>query len=221
MQATTKFIDYQQPHVPHDVKTLDTPLIEATPETLDAYGALVDDPDNYPIEIVPRPKPGWRDLDAGTGDEGGTTQGIFTFQWDSSTYRGANEAVSDAYVSGWSHLPGERPPEKRRYAYMWHANYHPDGGQLFYPIEGHAFIAPLALPGDDVTPASFTAFYFDGTQGLYVKPGVWHEALFILEESARFFDKQGKVHARISVDFANEFGCLLKIPLRHPNTSCG
>jgi hypothetical protein len=26
----------------------------------------------------------------------------------------------------------------------------------------------------------------------------------------RFFDRQGAVHARISVDFAREFGCLLE-----------
>jgi hypothetical protein len=29
----------------------------------------------------------------------------------------------------------------------------------------------------------------------------------------RFFDKQGAVHARVSVDFAREFGCLLDVPL--------
>ena len=216
MQATSRVVDYLNPSVPDDVTAVETPLVEANPETLAGYGALVDDPYTYPIEIVPWPRPGWRDLDAGTGDEGGTTEGIFTFQWDVSTYRGKNEAVADAYVNGWTHLPGETPPAERRSAYVWHANYHPDGGQLFYPLDGQAFVAPLALPGDDVTPDKFTAFYFDGSQGLYVHPGVWHEALFVLEQQARFFDKQGKVHARISVDFASEFGCLLKIPLRRP-----
>ena len=29
----------------------------------------------------------------------------------------------------------------------------------------------------------------------------------------RFFDKQGAVHARVSVDFPREFGCLLEVPL--------
>ena len=214
---STRFVNYLNPEIPPNVETLETPLVEATAQTLAGYGSLVDDPDTFPIEIVPWPKPGWRNLDAGTGNEGGTTQGIFTFKWDKSTYRGQNQAVSDAYVNGWSHLPGVAPPSHRRYVYVWHANYHPDGGQLFYPIDGQAFIAPLALPGDDITPASFTSFYFDGTQGLYIRPGVWHEALFVAEESARFFDKQGKVHARISVDFAGEFGCLLKVPL-HPPT---
>jgi hypothetical protein len=32
----------------------------------------------------------------------------------------------------------------------------------------------------------------------------------------RFFDRQGKVHARISVDFAKEFGVYPLVPLRAP-----
>ena len=216
MSATLNVIDYLNPNVPNDVRAVEIKLVEASAESLEGYGLLVEEPYSHPIEIVRWPKPGWRDLDAGTGDEGGTTEGIFTFEWDQSTYRGKNQTVQDAYVNGWAHLPKETPPELRLWAYAWHANYHPDGGQLFYPLDGQAFVAPLALPGDDVSPESFTAFYFDGSKGLYVHPGVWHEALFLLEGSGRFFDKQGKVHARISVDFASEFGCLLKIPLRRP-----
>jgi hypothetical protein len=54
---------------------------------------------------------------------------------------------------------------------LWHANYHPDGGQLFFPLDREPFC-------------------LRGTQ--------------------RFFDRQGAVHARVSVDFAREFGCLLE-----------
>ena len=32
----------------------------------------------------------------------------------------------------------------------------------------------------------------------------------------RVFDKQGKVHARVSVDLAGEFGVLLAVPLTPP-----
>ncbi|MEE1578155.1 MAG: ureidoglycolate hydrolase, partial [Deltaproteobacteria bacterium] len=39
------------------------------------------------------------------------------------------------------------------------------------------------------------------------------EGIFPIQGKQRFFDKQGAVHARISVDFAREFGCLLEIPL--------
>ena len=66
------------------------------------------------------------------------------------------------------------------------------------------------LPGDDVTPARFVCFRFDGRRGLYIHPNIWHEGVFILRGAQRFFDKQGAVHARVSVDFAREFGWLLE-----------
>ena len=43
---------------------------------------------------------------------------------------------------------------------------------------------------------------------------LWHEGVFTLEGSQRFFDKQGAVHARVSVNFSKEFGCLLESPTR-------
>ena len=96
---------------------------------------------------------------------------------------------------------------------MWHANYHPDGGQLFFPLEPGAFVIPLALPGDDIAPESFKAFHFSGGQGLYIHPNVWHETIIPLVDRMRFFDRQGKVHARISVHFGREFGVYLSVPL--------
>jgi ureidoglycolate hydrolase len=96
---------------------------------------------------------------------------------------------------------------------LWHANYHPDGGQLFFPLERKPFLVPLALPGDDVRPAQFVCFRFDGRRGLYIHPNIWHEGVFTLAGTQRFFDQQGAVHARVSVDFAREFGCLLEAPL--------
>ena len=82
---------------------------------------------------------------------------------------------------------------------LWHANYHPDGGQLFFPLDRRPFYVPLALPGDDVTPQRFVCFRFDGRQGLYIHPNIWHEGVFGLRGTQRFFDKQGAVHARVSV----------------------
>src|SRR5262249_11562371 len=72
------------------------------------------------------------------------------------------------------------------------------------------FLIPLAPPGDDVKPQDFVCFRFAGNQGLYIHPNVWHEGVFGASGTQRFFDKQGAVHARVSLDFAREFGCLLE-----------
>jgi hypothetical protein len=202
----------------HDIVEL--PLLRATPETLSGYGRLVDDGAGTDIEIVTWPAPGWRPVDPGTGNEGGVAEGVFEFWWSGEMLYGRNRAVDDSYLLGWSRRPEDASEStaqpERGQLLIWHANYHPDGGQLFFPREPVPFIAPLALPGDDVKPADFVAFYCDGTQGLYIHPGVWHEAVVPLAEQASFDDKQGKVHARISVNFMEEFGALLSVPLRHP-----
>lgn len=195
------------------------PLRRATQENLQGYGALVHDPDACEIEIVRWPAQGWRPVDPDTGDQGGTTQGIFEFHWDGPTLRAYNASVvaQNRYVLGWSCDPQavatQTAAHKREHVLLWHANYHPDGGQLFFPREPGPFVSPLALPGDDVQPADFVAFWFDGTCGLYIHPGVWHEAVFPVRDRQRFFDKQGKVHARVSADFGAEFGCYLSAAL--------
>ena len=96
---------------------------------------------------------------------------------------------------------------------LWHANYHPDGGQLFFPLDRQPFYVPLALPGDDITPQKFVCFRFSGDRGLYIHPNIWHEGVFTARGTQRFFDRQGAVHARVSVDFAREFNCLLEVAL--------
>ena len=99
------------------------------------------------------------------------------------------------------HLTNEDPSQ----IYIWHVNYHPDGGQLFFPEGNKPFISPLALPGDDIQPDNFKAFYFDGSQGLYIHPNIWHEGVFPTKGRATFKGKQGKVHARVSIDLLKEF----------------
>jgi len=42
---------------------------------------------------------------------------------------------------------------------------------------------------------------------------VWHEGVFARRGTQRFFDRQGAVHARVSIDVAREFGCLLEAVL--------
>jgi len=198
----------------------ETPLVAASAESLAGYGRLVDNPREFPIEIVPWPAQGWRAIDANTGDQGGVTEGLFEFRWKGETLYARNHAVGDSYLFGWSNWPeeaaAERPVRPRERALIWRANYHPDGGQLFYPLKGQSFVVPLALPGDDVTPGKFVSFWCDGRSALYLHPNVWHGAIVPLDDEAEFLDRQGRVHARVSVNFVTEFGCYLGAPLRRP-----
>jgi hypothetical protein len=189
------------------------PIVDASNATLQGYGSLVADPVDCQIEIVRWPAQGTRPIDTDTGDQGGTTQGVFTSEWRGDVLYGRNEAVDGHYLLAYACPPevaniDHRNPPRRML--LWHANYHPDGGQLFFPIDCAPFYVPLALKGDDVTPQAFVCFRFDGTQGLYIHPNIWHEGVFTLCGTQRFFDQQGAVHARVSVDFAREFGCLLQ-----------
>ena len=128
--------------------------------------------------------------------------------------------MEDKYLLGWTKDPAEASAQidcpDRSQLLLWHANYHPDGAQLFYPLDGTPFIAALAKPGDDMTPKDWVAFYFDGSVGVCIHPGVWHEAIIPLTDTARFYDKQGKVHGRVGCDFNKEFGVFLSVSLRKP-----
>jgi len=209
-------IDYLNPELPSGLKVVSMPVVDATPETLQGYGRLVADPNECRIEIVRWPAQGTRPVDADTGDQAGTTEGVFVSEWRGDILYGRNEAVGGQYILAYAVLPElartehDNPP---RCMMLWHANYHPDGGQLFFPRDQKPFYVPLALPGDDVTPERFVCFRFDGRRGLYIHPNIWHEGVFTLNGTQRFFDKQGAVHARVSVDFAREFGCLLEASL--------
>lgn len=198
-----------------------TPLVRATGAGLADLGALVDEPKSFPIEIVRWPAQGWRPIDDGSGDQGGTTEGLFEFAWRGETLFAHNHAVGDSYLFGWSTWPEEAmadgPAKAREQALIWRANYHPDGGQLVSPTRGESFVVPLAPPGDDIPPESFTAFWCDGTCGLYIRPGVWHGPFVPHADTATFLDRQGRVHARVSVDFPKEFGCYLAVPLGDPS----
>ncbi len=209
-------IDYLNPNLPAGLNRVVIEVVAATPQTLEGYGMLVDDPNDCQLEIVRWPAQGTRPVDPDSGDQGGTTQGIFVSEWRGDILYGSNEAVGGEYILGYA-----EPPELARTDHaamprrvmLWHANYHPDGGQLFFPLDRRPFYVPLALPGDDVTPERFVCFRFDGRQGLYIHPNIWHEGVFSLAGTQRFFDRQGAVHARVSVEFAKEFGCLLEAPI--------
>ncbi len=192
-------------------------LVEATSESLKGYGTIVTDYDAAKVEIVPWPAKGWRPIDPNTGNEGGIVEGIYDVWWEGEVLYGRNHAVNDAYLFGWSRDPNGASEQAKdadpSALFFWHANYHPDGAQIFFPTERKPFVLPLALAGDDVKPENFLAFYCDGSFGVNVDPNVWHEAPFPLRGKSSFKDKQGAVHARVSCDFVKEFGTYLQVPL--------
>jgi ureidoglycolate lyase len=213
--------DYLDPPVPAGLRVVDVPVIDATESAIKGFGEIVRDPHAHRIEIVKWPVRGWRRLDAGTGDEGGTTEGVFACEWKGNRLYGRNEAVGGHYVIGFRQPPGSAearalagvagaPPSR---VLLWHANYHPDGGQLFWSLDGEPFVVPVAPPGDDVKAEDFVALRSDGSFGIYIHPDIWHEGVFPVAPSGRFFDRQGRVHARVSCDIANELGALLSVRL--------
>jgi len=206
-------VDYLNPQLPSGLARVAMPIVDATEDSLAGYGHLVDDPATCTIEIVRWPARGTRPVDVDSGDEGGTTEGVFVSEWRGDILYGRNEAVDGHYILAYATAPENARTdheESPRRVLVWHANYHPDGGQMFFPIDRRPFYVPLALPGDDVRPERFVCFRFSGEQGLYIHPDVWHEGVFGLAGMQRFLDRQGAVHARVSVDFAREFGCLLE-----------
>ncbi|CAK7236569.1 hypothetical protein SBRCBS47491_009681 [Sporothrix bragantina] len=201
-------------------KVIEVPVVDATPANIKGYGHIVEtDPEKFPIEIVRWPAQGTRPVDANSGDQGGVTEGIFEFWWKGDTLYARNNAVGDSYLFAWSKLPEEAktsgPANPRDKVLIWRANYHPDGGQLFFPTrpDSKGFLVPLALPGDDVTPKKFVAYRCCMGKGIYIHPNIWHGAVVSLDDQSQILDRQGRVHARVSVNFVEEFGCYLSIAL--------
>lgn len=185
--------------------------------TLKGYGRLVDRFADAKVTIVPWPKPTGRPLVPGTGDEGGVVEDVFEMVRRGQVQHAVNHAVGRSYVTGWLADPAtanETHAPKGDVLYTHEANYHPDGGQIFFPKNGAAFIALLAKPGDDVKLEDFVAFFFDGKRGVHIDPGVWHQPVFPIDERAVFDDRQGRVHACVSCDFLSEFGAYVSVPLR-------
>lgn len=204
------------------IKTHAVPIKPATKESLKGFGRIVEDFKSAEVEIVTWPAQGWRPVVEGTGNEGGITEGAFEMEWRGDVLHAVNHAVKRSYITAWSCDPAEARedriinPADRKFLLTHEANYHPDGGQIFFSCNNEPFVAFLALPGDDITPNDFVAFYFDGTFGIHLDPGVWHQPLFPINNKVTFDDKQGKVHACIACNFVEEFGVYMKVPLVKP-----
>jgi ureidoglycolate lyase len=192
----------------------------ATPASLEGFGRVVTELASAQVTIVTWPQQGWRPIQSGTGNEGGIVEDCFVMERRGEIQFAVNRAVGRSYVTGWyadpaSALESREAADTSR-IYTHEANYHPDGGQIFWPRDSAAFVALLAKPGDDVRPEDFLAFYCDGRFGIHIDPNVWHQPVFPLNSPAVFDDRQGRVHACVAIDFVTEFGCYLEVPLRVP-----
>ena len=74
--------NYLEPEIKAGLPTVEMKTCVATDKTLKGFGQLVgQNYENFPIEIVRWPAMGTRPIDPDTGDEGGTTEGIFRSYW--------------------------------------------------------------------------------------------------------------------------------------------
>mmetsp|Transcript_6384 Transcript_6384/g.16219 ORF Transcript_6384/g.16219 Transcript_6384/m.16219 type:complete len:252 (-) Transcript_6384:513-1268(-) len=224
---------FKDPKLPAGLEVVDVPLEPATNESLAGLGFIVDDPNDWVetshtggrFEITPWPTPGWRSLDPHTGDEAGTTEGDFDVYWQGDYFYGNNlaiESVNNLYLDGLGALPElashEEPPKGETDAiYLWMSDYHPDGGQLFWPDRPIPFVVCLgpSSVGDDVKPEDMRAFSIPAGKGAYFHPGTWHNGVYVHRNHApaRFLTRQGRIHARVSASWANEFQKVLRVPL--------
>ena len=194
------------------------PLVEATAENLRGFGEIVRDFAASKVKIMPWPLSGSRSMSQGVnGNEAGETGGNFTMWAKGGLLLAHNEAVERSYIIGWYDDPAEasqdKAPASRDRLYIYQANYHPDGGQIWCPRDGTPFIAVLAKPSDDVKPEDFVAFRFDGSFGLQILPSVWHQPAAPVGPRMIIDNKQGRVHACVDFDSLAEFGCYLEVPI--------
>ena len=224
--------NFRKPQLPSGLKVIDIPLERATDKGLKGFGYLVRNRDEFQVEkgnfeIIKWPQVGWRPLDQHTGDEAGTTEGHFDVDWKGDFYYGKNLAVStpnNYYLDGLGALPEHATDYtlgQQKYIYLWMSDYHPDGAQLFWPERPIPFVVTLGLntKGDNIVPIDMRSFLIPAGLGVYIHPGTWHNGIYVHKDHtpARFLTRQGRIHARISVSWADEFSSLLRVPLKLEN----
>ena len=218
--------NFVKPNLPANLDIYDIQLQDATEESMKGYGHLINSLDEISIknknfEIVRWPVSGWRKLDPNTGDEAGTTEGQFKVQWVGDYFYAENLAINttnNKYLDGLMEVPEKASHESKKdnnQIYLWMSDYHPDGGQLFWPDESIPFTVCLGLYtyGDDITPKDMRAFRIPAGKGVYIHPNIWHNGVYIEKKYSQqtFTTRQGRIHGRVSVSWANEFSTLLRV----------
>ena len=166
------------------------------------------------------PAQGWRPVDANSGDQGGVTEGLFEFAWLRRHPVRPQPCGGRQLPVRLEHLAGGRGrrarpaaragadlarqlPSRRRPADL--ADARPE-------LRRPARAARRRRDAGRASPASGATDRAASTS----RPNVWHGAFVPHDDDATFLDRQGRVHARVSVDFPKEFGCYLAVPLGRP-----
>lgn len=188
-------LNYPQPAISGKLFWQETPIEVATDENIAPFGVLVDDH----LEYSEKP------------DSAGS---IFNFWWKGNSIYFEDESENDRSLLGWSVAPdeAEEVAPNREQALLWNACQYPDSGQLYFPLRGEDFIIVLAEPQKDIKPRHFRSFYITGGKGIYIHPGIWHEGIVPLNERASFY-KQGDTDIQNCINFAEDMGTFLTIPL--------
>ncbi|OWF50058.1 uncharacterized protein LOC110450914 [Mizuhopecten yessoensis] len=208
-------VDLDNAHDPKYGEPHKVPIVAATNENIRGYGNLVTDFDAEKVEIVPWPVSGRRPLCSGTGTFGGVAEGDFIHEWVGDRCKATSTAIGWGVDSDYflGRLPKGVNADTKTSVLVREANYHPDGSQCFFPKDRLPFVALFALPGDDIKLEDFRAFYSDGSFGFHILPNVWHQPMIPIGQKAVIRNKQGAVHACVSVDTVDEFGKFLLVPL--------
>jgi len=193
----------------------EVPIFPATEENLKDFGKLVYDFDAEPVERVTWPKTnGWRKLMEDSGNKQALIEGDYVIKWKENFVHSDNLAavfVKNDLITGISAADGI---EGRKLIFARDATYHPDGSQVFFPRSNRPYVLLLAPPvGDDIQLEDFKAFWFDGSFGFNVAPGVWHQSPYCLDDVTAYANKQSSVFGIVKVDTVKEFGKFLRVPL--------
>ena len=150
-------------------------------------------------------------------------EGDFRVRWIGDIMYGDNPIVGVSFKLGY---PCARRTSDgcRDHILVREVNYHPDGGQVFFPPPGgrpYVMLLARADVSDDVKPEDFQAFYFDGSLGFHIGPAVWHFVPYIQPPSSSgekaemvLKNKQSSVYACVAADMVKEFGVYLKVPVK-------
>ena len=210
-------IDYLRPDLPPGLRRVVMPVVDASPAALRGYGRLVDDPAECEVEIVRWPQRGTpadrrRHRRPGRHDRGRLRQrmaGRHPVRPQRRRRRPLHPRLRRA-ARGRAHRPRRA---RRAGSCCGTRTTTPTAASCSSRSTRGRSSCRSRCPATTSRPSASSAFASTAAQGLYIHPDIWHEGVFGLAGTQRFFDKQGAVHARVSVDFAREFGCLLEAPI--------